>query len=366
MTHRSHNAMEGHHITSHNIFAQKPINVVYKLVASFRCRRTLKNDIHFRVAVVHCAFSPDAFFVPAIVAFWKNAQMHRSEFHGAANVVSKVWESAFWDLERKYKCQPPFASAIDVLLRAAAAQPTKHVRTIFVCFYVIFACLCVCRRSAIPLRSIISAHFLLALSSSPPNMLCNVSACAARMAEVNVLDCIRTRALRRSRIYRLRSARQNQCDALHHTGTHFRFDPLRVIRALGCFCCHHLHVRRSYVVAYISCRLTDPVRNDEFICVDIEIMLFTVCFFPKYSNKRNTKNRTKWYFWFFFCVFFVVECHSVAKRKTPSYLPHRMGINCFNCTSWMAHQQQQQEQQQRSLWLPCLNSSKRNSSVMSV
>lgn len=168
MTHRSHNAMEGHHITSHNIFAQKPINVVYKLVASFRCRRTLKNDIHFRVAVVHCAFSPDAFFVPAIVAFWKNAQMHRSEFHGAANVVSKVWESAFWDLERKYKCQPPFASAIDVLLRAAAAQPTKHVRTIFVCFYVIFACLCVCRRSAIPLRSIISALFLLALSSSPP------------------------------------------------------------------------------------------------------------------------------------------------------------------------------------------------------
>lgn len=146
----------------------------------------------------------------------------------------------------------------------------------------------------------------------------------------------------------------------------FRFDPLRVIRALGCFCCHHLHVRRSYVVAYISCRLTDPVRNDEFICVDIEIMLFTVCFFPKYSNKRNTKNRTKWYFWFFFCVFFVVECHSVAKRRTPSYLPHRMGINCFNCTSWMAHQQQQQEQQQRSLWLPCLNSSKRNSSVMSV
>lgn len=169
MTHRSHNAMEGHHITSHNIFAQKPINVVYKLVASFRCRRTLKNDIHFRVAVVRCAFSPDAFFVPAIVAFWKNAQMHRSEFHGAANVVSKVWESAFWDLERKYKCQPPFASAIDVLLRAAAAQPTKHVRTIFVCFYVIFACLCVCRRSAIPCRSIISALFLLALSSSPPH-----------------------------------------------------------------------------------------------------------------------------------------------------------------------------------------------------
>lgn len=35
----------------------------------------------------------------------------------------------------------------------------------------------------------------------PPNMLCNVSVCAARMAEVNVLDCIRTRALRRSRIY---------------------------------------------------------------------------------------------------------------------------------------------------------------------
>lgn len=138
----------------------------------------------------------------------------------------------------------------------------------------------------------------------PPNMLCNVSACAARMAEVNVLDCIRTRALRRSRIYRLRSARQNQCDALHHTGTHFRFDPLRVIRALGCFCCHHLHVRRSYAVAYISCRLTDPVRNDEFICVDIEIMLFTVCFSRNTAIKGTPKiERNDIFDFFFLCIF---------------------------------------------------------------